>query len=744
MNQVQPDLALDQVNIDNTSQSAFSLQLQDDIGIITLDVPGQRMNTLRESFVDDIRALLAEIAENRQIKGLVLRSGKPDSFIAGADVNMLAACSSVEQAKTLSEAGQNVFNELAALDLPIIAAIHGACLGGGLELALACHGRVCSDDTKTRLGLPEVQLGLIPGSGGTQRLPQLVGLTTALDMMLTGKQLRAKQALKCGLVDDMVPASILLDTAIALARKSMARKGMAGNGKTRTGKSPSGKSNHGSKNTLSQWALEGNPVGRKLVFDKAQSTVKAKTGGHYPAPFKLLEVVKVGLEQGISQGLAAEAQAFGELVMSPESAALRQLFFATTDMKKETYWQGAEPGVLSHIGVLGGGLMGGGIAFVTATKAELPVRIKDISHHGINQAMQSAHRLLATKVRKKHLRAPEMHQQLSRITGTLNYSGFERVEMVVEAVFEDLEVKRQMVAEVEAHCAPSTVFATNTSSLPIHQIAEGAARPEQILGLHYFSPVDKMPLAEIIPHAGTSATAVATALKLARAQGKTPIVVQDKAGFYVNRILAPYLNEAARLLLGGEPVDAIDRALVEYGFPVGPMTLLDEVGIDVAAKISPILARELGERFVAPEAFNKLLEDNRKGKKNGRGFYRYEAKKRTKKHKPVDESVYKLLKVKPLSQLPAQELAERCVLLMLNEAALALDEGVIASARDGDIGAIFGIGYPPFTGGPFFYMHQLGIQAVIDKMQEYVRKYGARFTPSEPLLRMAAEGKSYY
>lgn len=738
INQVQPDPALDQVNTDNANQSAFSLQLQDDIGIITLDVPGQRMNTLRESFVEDIRVLLAEIAENRQIKGLVLRSGKPDSFIAGADVNMLAACSSVEQAKALSEAGQNVFNELAALDLPIIAAIHGACLGGGLELALACHGRVCSDDAKTRLGLPEVQLGLIPGSGGTQRLPKLVGLTTALDMMLTGKQLRAKQALKCGLVDDIVPESILLDTAIALARKRMPRKSTApksraGNGKARNRKAK-----------LSQWALAGNAVGRKLVFDKAQSTVKAKTGGHYPAPFKLLEVVKVGLEQGRESGLAAEAQAFGELVLSPESAALRQLFFATTDMKKETHWQGAEPNSLSHIGVLGGGLMGGGIAFVTATKAELPVRIKDISHYGINQAMQSAHRLLATKVRKQHLRAPEMHQQLGRITGTLNYSGFERVEVVVEAVFEDLEVKRQMVAEVEAHCAPSTVFATNTSSLPIHQIAEGAARPEQILGLHYFSPVDKMPLAEIIPHAGTSATAVATALKLARAQGKTPIVVQDKAGFYVNRILAPYLNEAARLLLGGEPVDAIDRALVEYGFPVGPMTLLDEVGIDVAAKISPILARELGERFVAPEAFNKLLEDNRKGKKNGRGFYRYEAKKRAKKHKPVDESVYKLLKVKPFSQLPAQELAERCVLLMLNEAALALDEGVIASARDGDIGAIFGIGYPPFTGGPFFYMHQLGIQAVIDKMQEYVRKYGARFTPCEPLLRMAAEGKSYY
>lgn len=704
--------------------STFTLQVQDDIGIITMDVPGERMNTLRASFVDDIQALLADIKGNASIKGLVLRSGKPDSFIAGADINMLAACTTAEQAEALSKAGQDIFNQLAALEIPLIAAIHGPCLGGGLELALACHGRVCSDHEKTRLGLPEVQLGLLPGSGGTQRLPKLVGLTTSLDMMLAGKQLRAKQALKVGLVDDMVPISILLDTAIALAR--------------------SGKPRHQAKRDITTWALEANPLGRKLVFDKALSTLRAKTRGKYPAPEKLLDVVKIGFEQGMKQGLAAEAKAFGELVMSSESGALRQLFFATTEMKKETHWQGASPNTLEHIGVLGGGLMGGGIAFVTATKADLPVRIKDISHQGINQAMASAHGLLVTKVRKKHLRATDMQQQLGRITGTLNYSGFERVDVVVEAVFEDVEIKRNMVAEVEAHCPEHTVFATNTSSLPIHQIAEGAARPGQILGLHYFSPVDKMPLAEIIPHAGTHPATVATALKLARAQGKTPIVVQDSAGFYVNRILAPYLNEAARILLEGEPIEAIDRALVGYGFPVGPMTLLDEVGIDVAAKISPILVRELGERFKAPEVFSKLLDDNRHGKKNGRGFYRYDTKKSAKKAKPVDESLYKLLNIKPQSQLPAQDLAERCVLLMLNEAAITLDEGVIASARDGDIGAVFGIGFPPFAGGPFFYMHQLGIPAVIDKMEEYARKYGERFTPCEPLRRLAAEGKSYY
>ncbi len=703
------------------TSSTFTLRIEDGIGIITMDVPGERMNTLRASFVDEIQALLSDISADNNIKGLVLCSGKPDSFIAGADVRMLDECKTAKQAEALARAGQQIFNRLEALEIPLIAAIHGACLGGGLELALTCHGRVCSDDDKTRLGLPEVQLGLIPGSGGTQRLPRLVGLTRALDMMLTGKQLRARQALKAGLVDDMVPHSILLQTAIELARR--------------------GKPKRTRKKDMKTLLLTANPLGRKLVFDKALSTLRHKTRGKYPAPERLLAVVRTGQDQGINQGLAAEAQAFGELVMSPESAALRQLFFATTEMKKETRWQGEAPNRLARIGVLGGGLMGGGIAFVTATKAGLPVRIKDISHQGINQAMANAHGLLAPKVKKKQLRDTQMQQQLARITGTLDYSGFERVDLVVEAVFEDLEVKRQMVAEVEANCPAHTLFATNTSSLPIHQIADGAARPGQLVGLHYFSPVHKMPLAEVIPHAGTSPVTVATALKLARAQGKRPIVVQDKAGFYVNRILAPYLNEAARLLLEGEPIEAIDRALLDYGFPVGPFTLLDEVGIDVAAKISPILARELGERFTAPDAFGTLLEDERFGKKNGRGFYRHDKKG---KHKPVDDSLYPLLGIKPRHRLPAQDLAERCVLLMLNEAALALDESVIASARDGDIGAVFGIGFPPFSGGPFFYMHQQGIQVVVDKMEEYARKYGQRFAPCEPLQKLAESGGSYY
>ncbi|MGP7734133.1 fatty acid oxidation complex subunit alpha FadJ [Oceanimonas smirnovii] len=701
------------------TESTFTLRTEDGIGIITMDVPGERMNTLRESFAGELRALLAEIHNNPAIKGLVLRSGKPDSFVAGADVRMLERCSSAGAAAALSRAGQEIFTELERLELPLIAAIHGPCLGGGLELALACHGRVCSDADITRLGLPEVQLGLIPGSGGTQRLPREVGLMKALDMMLTGKQLRPKQALRAGLVHDCVPESILLDTAMAMAKQ--------------------GKPASARKTDLKTKALEGNPLGRKLVFDQALSKLRGKTQGNYPAPETLLNVVRTGLEQGSEAGYQAEASAFGELVMTPESASLRRLFFATTEMKKETTYQGAEPGPLHRIGVLGGGLMGGGIAFVTATRAGMPVRIKDIKAEGINQAMATAHRLLNAKVKKKHLRRPEMNRQLALLSGTLDFSGVERADLVVEAVFEDLAIKRDMVQQVQQQCAAHTIFASNTSSIPIHQIAEGAADPSRVVGLHYFSPVEKMPLAEIIPHAGTSPETVATALKLARAQGKTPIVVKDSAGFYVNRILAPYINEAARLLLEGEPIEAIDRALVKYGFPVGPITLLDEVGLDVAVKIAPVLEAELGSRFKAPAALNKLLEAKRYGKKNGRGFYAF-----NKKGKPADPDMYRLLGITPKAQLPAQDMAERCTLLMLNEAALALADGVIASPRDGDIGAVFGIGYPPFTGGPFHHMHQQGIASIVAKMEEYARKYGERFAPCEPLRDMAKAGKSYY
>jgi 3-hydroxyacyl-CoA dehydrogenase/enoyl-CoA hydratase/3-hydroxybutyryl-CoA epimerase len=705
-------------------EKTFNLARREDgIAVLTMDVPGETMNTLKAEFGPEISAVLAEIKADSNIKGLVVISGKADSFVAGADISMLDACISSDAAKALSSQGHQVFAELEGLSIPVVAAINGACLGGGLELALACHLRVCSDDGKTMLGLPEVQLGLLPGGGGTQRLPRLVGITTALDMMLTGKQIRPKQALKMGLVNDVVPNSILLETAVNLAKK--------------------GKKNAAPvKKSLVNKLLESTIFSRDIIFNQARKQVEKKTQGNYPAPAKIIDCVRQGLNKGMEKGLEIEATHFASLVMSSESAALRSLFFATTEMKKETGAAGAVPRTVRKAVVLGGGLMGGGIASVTTTKAKIPARVKDINDKGLSNALAYAYKLLDKGVKRRHMTASARDGLMSLMTTTTEYTGVKDADIVVEAVFEDLNLKHQMVKDIERECGEHTIFASNTSSLPISQIAAAAARPENVIGLHYFSPVEKMPLVEVIAHEKTSPETIATTVAFARKQGKTPIVVKDGAGFYVNRILALYMNEAAQLLLEGQRIEHLDKSLVKFGFPVGPMTLLDEVGIDVGAKISPILEKELGERFQAPSAFAKLLNDDRKGRKNGKGFYQYGPK--AKKAKLVDESIYGVLGVINASNKDSKDISERCTIQMLNEAVRCLEEGIIACPRDGDIGAIFGIGFPPFLGGPFRYMDTLGAAHVVARLEHYQKLHGERFAPSERLKQMAQNGERFF
>ena len=694
-------------------QNAFHLKMRlDHVGIITIDVPDEKMNTLKAEFAGQIIAIIAEARRDPKLAGLVLISGKPDNFIAGADISMIDRCKSAQEAEALAKQGQEVMAALDALPFPVVAAIHGACLGGGLELALACDARICSLDDKTRLGLPEVQLGLLPGSGGTQRLPRLIGVQQALPLILTGKTLRAKQARKLGVVDDAVPQAILLETAIARVKKGKV------SGRTLP---------------LRDRLLHG-PIGRQALFALASRQTAAKTQGNYPAANRIIEVVRIGLEQGSRAGHDAEARAFGELAMTPESVALRGIFFATTAMKKERGGD-AEPAAVKSVAILGGGLMGGGIASVTAINAGLPVRIKDISLEGVNHALKTSWELLSKKVKRRQLTPAQRQQQMACITGGTDYQGFSQRDVVIEAVFEDLALKQQMVSEVEAHCQPHTLFASNTSSLPIEEIAAKAQRPENVIGLHYFSPVEKMPLVEVIPHLNTSTATLVTIVALARSQGKTPIVVADKPGFYVNRILTPYINEAMRCLLEGEPIDHIDRALVKFGFPVGPIQLLDEVGIDVGSKISPILHQAYGERFAAPAAFDAVLKDGRKGRKNSKGFYRYD-QARWQRKKP-DASLYTLLKVTPKARQSEAQIAERCVMMMLNEAARCLDEQVIRCARDGDIGAVFGIGFPPFLGGPFHYMDKLGAAEMVNRLTRLTQQHGERFTPCDALIEVA-------
>lgn len=705
--------------------SAFTLEKRDDgIAILTMDVPGESMNTLKGDFGDEISGILDQIETDADIEGVVFTSGKKDSFVAGADVSMLAACTSAKDAETLSIQGQKLFDRMEKIRKTFVAAIHGPALGGGLELALACDYRVCSDSDKTQLGLPEVQLGLLPGSGGTQRLPALIGIQQAMKMMLTGSPARASQAKRYGIVDEVVPLSILLDVAIEFAAKPV---------KTRV-----------LKKSITDKVLEDTSFGRGMLFKKAREQTLSKTKGNYPAPLYIIDAIEAGLSNR-QKGYETEARLFGKLVMTPESKQLREIFFATTEMKKETGVEGVKPARIKKVGVLGGGLMGGGIAFVSATKAKLPVRIKDINENGIAGAMKYSFDILNKKVKKRFMLSSVMQKQMANITGCLDYSGYKTVDIAIEAVFEDLALKQKMVDEIEQHAHESTIFASNTSSIPIGDIAAKAKRPENVVGLHYFSPVDKMPLAEVIPHAGTSEQTISTTVDFAKRQGKTPIVVKDGAGFYVNRILAPYMSEAGFLALDGQPIDAIDRALVKFGFPVGAFKLLDEVGIDVGTKIIPILMNQFGERFASPDAFAKLLENGRKGKKNGCGFYDYSGKATDKNNgKAVDESIYTLLGVSPVSKYTDSTVVERCVLLMLNEAAMCLEEGVIRNPRDGDIGAIFGIGFPPFKGGPFRYMDELGMDHVVTRLEHYAKTYNEKYTPAAILVKMRDQKDTFY
>jgi 3-hydroxyacyl-CoA dehydrogenase/enoyl-CoA hydratase/3-hydroxybutyryl-CoA epimerase len=709
---------------------ALSLERRaDGVGVVRIDVPGESVNTLRGDFADELSAILDQVESTSDVRAVVIASGKPENFVAGADIKMLMAAKTAADVSELSRKGQRALDRLADFPKPVVAAIHGACLGGGMELALACHGRVASTDEKTKLGLPEVQLGLLPALGGTQRLPRLVGTDVALDLLLTGKQLDSKRALRAGLVDEVVPAAILLEVA---AKASLARidKGRA-------------KKRGFDARRVKEALLVKNPLGRMVFFDQARKRTLAKTHGNYPAAEKILEVVRLGLSAGIRAGLGAEAAAFGELAMSGEARELMGIFFAQNELKKDGGASGGtQPGKLERVGVLGAGLMGAGIAYVTAVNAKLPVRLKDRDEKSLGKGIAHVRELVLERAKTRRMTAFDRDRELNRLTATTSYAGFGGVDVVIEAVFEDLALKQQIVRDVEAQGGERVIFASNTSSLPIGKIADAAARPELVVGMHYFSPVNKMPLLEVIVTPRTAPWVVATAVELGKRQGKTVIVVGDGPGFYTSRALGPYLNEASYLLAEGVPVEKIDAALVRWGFPVGPVTLLDEVGIDVGLKVGKILHDAFGERMAPPPAVERLVEDQRFGKKNGRGFYDYTGKKKGKRD--VDESVYSVLGVQPKTDMSAGDIAERCALQMVNEAAHCLGEGILRSPRDGDIGAVFGLGFPPFRGGPFRYVDAVGVKEIVRRLEALEKAHGVRFAPAPALVEHARVARPFY
>lgn len=700
------------------------------VALIVIDVPGETVNTLKPDFYEAFSQLLDRLEASSEVQALVLISGKKDNFLAGADVEMLKAVQSQEEAIRLSRAGQAMLDRLERLKQPSVAAIHGACLGGGLELALACRERVGSSDPKTKLGLPEVQLGLLPGLGGTQRLPRLVGVQAALDLLLTGRHLDARKARRLGIVDEVVPQGILQSVAIQRAARLAAEPT-----KRTTLDAIKGLFD---KEELAELALAENPLGRRVLFDQARKRLLAKTHGKYPAPERILEVVKLGLERGARAGMEAEAEAFGQLATGPEAEQLMQIFLATQELKKDRGVESSVPArEVGRIAVLGAGLMGAGIAYMTASRAEIPVRLVDKDDAGLSRGLSSVRGLLDERVKRRRLPTIEAQRIMSRVTPNKDFSGVAAATVVIEAVYEDLELKRSLLAQVEANGHPEAIFASNTLSLPIGAIAEGSAHPERVVGMHYFSPVHKMPLLEVVTTARTADWVVATVVALGKKQGKTVIVVRDGPGFYTSRILAPYLNEAIFLISEGVSIEKIDRALVQFGFPVGPVALLDEIGIDVAHKVAGVLEAALGSRLAPPDLTNKLLADKRQGRKNGRGFYLY-SEDVGKGHRPVDPFVYGVLGVSPNRDIDAEVIVERCLLAMVNEAMRCLDDEILRSPRDGDIGAVFGLGFPPYLGGPLRYIDSVGAGALLERLERQVEQHGERFRPARGLARLAS------
>lgn len=708
--------------------NAFSVDVRGDgIAVISIDVPNETMNVLKASFSTEANSTFEQIATDPKIKGAVIISGKDNSFMAGADVKMLQSVTSADGAAYLARMGQLAFQKIADSRKPIIAAINGPALGGGYELALACHGRVASDNKKTVVGLPEVMLGVLPGSGGTQRLPRLIGLQKALPLILQGKQVKAAKALKLGMVDKVVSRDKLLDTAITMAKNLVGKMDSI---------------RQAPEKEFKDKLLEDNKIGRNIVFKQARAMTKKATHGNYPAPMAIIDVVEYGLNHGIKAGLVYESKRFGQLAMTPVARSLMGVFFADQELSKAKFTQ-ADAVEVEKVAILGGGLMGAGIGTVSLLNAKKQVVIKDRDQKGTDGADKHINAALDTKVKYQSITSQERSEFAQQYQSTTDYAPLADAQIVIEAVFENLELKHQMVQDIEANCNDKIIFATNTSSLPLKDIAAGAKRPENVVAMHYFSPVEKMPLLEIVKHDKTADWVISTAVELGRAQGKKVIVVKDGAGFYVNRMLFPYANEIAWMAMEGVPLDQLDRAMLKAGFPVGPISLIDEVGVDIASKVQPNLEAQFGERFKAPDMSAKLMQDGRLGRKTKKGIYLYD-QETGKKIKEIDPAVYELFGVQPNKKISDFEIQRRAVLPLLNEAVRCLEDGTISSARDGDLGAIFGIGFIPFSGGPFRMIDQKRAGAIVNFLQRYEDQFGMRFSPCDMLLDFAKNAKTFH
>ena len=715
----------------------FKLSIEE-TGVATLlfDFENEKINKLDGKSLIELDQYLNELTINGSIKLLVFESAKTGIFIAGADINEIKDIKTNQEAYDKARFGQQILHKITQLPFPSLAVINGACVGGGCELALACSYRIISDDKKAVIGLPEVSLGIIPGFGGCVRLPKLIGLQASLQLILSAKLVNAKKALRLKLVDAIYNQTLARNFINEFINKLLTDASFKSLLLKRREKS------------FSQKLLEDNPVGRKVIFKKAHKNLMKKTKGHYPAPFKALQVIENITELQIDEALDKELKGFAEVAITDISKNLIQLFFTNEALKKETGItdQVVQAHPINNASVLGAGIMGGGIAWLFS-KNDKNVRLKDIQWDAVAKGYQTANLYYQQMKKFRKIKPNQIRYKMNHIAGCVNYNGFKQLDIVIEAVVEDIKVKKLALAEVENQLAKHAILASNTSSLSITEMASELKRPENMIGMHFFNPVNRMPLVEIIPGEKTSAQTVATSVKLAKQLGKTPIVVGDCAGFLVNRILIPMLNEAAFILQEGGDVLNIDKNLEAFGLPMGPFVLADEVGIDIGFHVASILEKAYGERMQVAGLFHQIFtEEKLLGKKSGAGFYKHVQKSAPRYNKNIDSilTFYRADNHIIIKTVSDEEIVDRCILIMVNEAVLCLQEGIIEKPAYLDMAMLMGTGFPAFRGGLLKYADNRGLQNICDKLNELSNLYGKRFMPAPLLVEKAKNQQTFY
>jgi 3-hydroxyacyl-CoA dehydrogenase/enoyl-CoA hydratase/3-hydroxybutyryl-CoA epimerase len=692
----------------------LDFSITDHVAWLGLDMADKSVNVFNHQTMEEFSRAIRLVYSQNDLLGLIIYSKKKHQYIAGASIDEIASITDPSVGADKARQGQDIMQSIENLKIPVVAAINGPCVGGGLEMALACSYRIVTDSPKVRLQLPEVQLGILPGFGGTQRLPQWLGLTPSLDMILAAKPLDGKRALRLGLVDDIVPEPLLLDVAQQWLAKGK-RKPFP------------------YKQKFWQRKLEALKPVQKIILNQAGKAVMAKTKGQYPAPLQALEVIEKTFGQDDPFSYDLEAQKLGSLVASPICKSLVGLFQWTEAIKKTK--PSLPPQPIYKTAVLGAGVMGAGIAHLFAKKG-FDVRVKDISIDALENGMRHIHQLFAKEQRKKRLPNRWTDNHMHRVSFTTQDEGFQRCQLVVEAIVEDMAVKKKVLGELTQHVSQDTIIATNTSALSISEMAKAIDHPERVVGFHFFNPVHRMPLIEIIQGQQTSEQTLSTAFAFALQIGKTPILVADSPGFLVNRILGLYLGEAMRMAEEGFSIGTIDAAMEKFGMPMGPFKLIDEVGIDVAQHVGKFLSSHF-DYFPSPSnLLSRMIEKKRLGKKNGLGFYVHQNNKAhldrkwiknlglESKAETEDETLYK-------------EIADRLVLLMANEAFRCLEEKVVRQERDVDVGMVLGTGFAPFRGGLLKYARSRDLQNVQSLLKALAQKHGSHFAPCSYLVEQS-------